>query len=346
MKVSMDDLSWETIKALPKVELHVHLDCCLSWRAVSKLLPGTDYQAFQRQFVAPAKCRNLADFLRYIDHSLSLLQTEKGLRIAVEDLFDQFKQDNVIYAEVRFAPLLHQKQGLSPGQVVSIVADAVSGCIVETGIDARIILCALRHFSAAQSIETAELVEKFQLNGVAALDLAADEARFTLANHVLAFAFARQRGLFRTAHAGEARGADSIRETLAELQPTRIGHGVRSIEDAALPEELKNLGIHLEVCPSCNVQIDLFETHAHHPVERLFRAGVSLGINTDSRTLTSINLTDEYARLHQTFAWGVPEFYQCNRQALAAAFLSRSERQTLLERLEAGYKPWLTQEKK
>jgi adenosine deaminase len=325
------------IQALPKIELHVHLDCCLSWKAVSRLLPGTDWNSYRDCYSGPAKCKDLATLLRSIDHSLVLLQTGEGLRIAVEDLFDQFQQDHILYAEIRFAPLLHQRLGLAAVETVSIVESAVSRCSAETGISARVILCTLRHFTLEQSMETARLVDQFRGTNVVALDLAADEAGFPLTNHVPAFTFARGRAIPRTAHAGEARGAESVWETLAHLYPCRIGHGVRSIEDPALLAELKKQGIHLEICPSCNVQIDLYKTFEEHPVDRLFRAGVSVGINTDGRTLTSLSLTDEYERLHRNFGWGIAHFHQCNRDALDASFLEKGERQSIRELLEAGY---------
>ncbi|MBP7867288.1 MAG: adenosine deaminase [Acidobacteria bacterium] len=332
-------LSREAIAALPKVELHVHLDCCLSYDAVARLAPGTTREAYRRDFVGPARCIDLAAFLRHIDRSLALLQTEEGLRVAVEDLFGQFVADRVLYAEVRFAPLLHLRKGLAADVVVATVAAAVERCTLETGVEARVILCTLRHYSEAQGLETARLAERFRGTAVAALDLAADEAGFPLREHVAAFSFARERGIARTAHAGEARGAESVRETLTQLRPMRLGHGVRSVEDPALVGELAAHRVHLEVCPSCNVQIGLFPSHAAHPVDRLFRAGVSVGINTDSRTLTDVTLTGEYERLRDAFGWGLPEFYLCNRNALDAAFLDDAVHARLMERLEAGYAP-------
>lgn len=329
----------EAIAALPKVELHVHLDCCLSFRAVERLAPGTTPEAYRRGYVGPARCTDLAGFLRHIDNSLALLQTEGGLRTAVEDLFDQFLADRVLYAEIRFAPLLHLREGMAAEQVVAVVAATVERCTGATGVEARVILCTLRHYTAEQSLETARLAERFRGTVVTALDLAADEAGFPLDPHIAAFAFARERGIARTAHAGEARGAASVRETLARLHPLRLGHGVRSVEDPALVEDLAACRVHLEICPSCNVQIGIFPTHAAHPVDRLLRAGVSVGINTDSRTLTDVTLTDEYERLRDTFGWGPPEFYLCNRNALAAAFLDDTVRARLMERLEAGYAP-------
>jgi adenosine deaminase len=326
-------LSRKEIELLPKVELHVHLDCCLSFDVVSKLKPGITREKYNTDFIGANKYKNLADFLKLIDNSLELMQTEKGLRLVTQDLFQQFKQENVIYAEMRFAPLLHLQQGLTSEEAVRIVEESVSRCVQETGIEARIILCTLRHHTQEQSMTTVKLAEQFQGTRVAALDLSADEAGFPLYAHISTFDYARQNGIHCTAHAGEAKGPESVWETLEHFKPSRIGHGVRSIEDPNLVEELKKKNIHLEVCPSCNVQIDVFDTYAVHPIDRLYNAGVSVGINTDGRTISNISLTDEYQRLQQTFGWGIEHFLRCNRNALEASFLPKEKKQQLEKKL-------------
>ena len=101
-------------KKLPKVELHLHLDCSLSYTIVSKLDPSITPNDYQSDFVAPAKCENLMDFLTRVPHSLALIQTKKQLHLVTIDLFEQLRADNVLYAEIRFAPLLHTEKGLSP----------------------------------------------------------------------------------------------------------------------------------------------------------------------------------------------------------------------------------------
>ncbi len=328
-----NQLSRKEIELLPKVELHVHLDCCLSFDVVSGLIPGITREKYRKDFIGASKYKNLADFLELIGNSLELMQTGKGLGLVTQDLFQQFKQENVIYAEIRFAPLLHLQQGLTPGEVVRIVEEAVSQCVEETGIEARIILCTLRHHTKEQSMTTVKLAEQFQDTRVAALDLSADEAGFPITAHIPAFEYARQKGIHCTAHAGEAKGPGSVWETLEHLKPSRIGHGVRSIEDSKLVEALKKKNIHLEVCPSCNVQIDVFDTYADHTIDRLYNAGVSVGINTDSRTVTNISLTDEYERLQQVFGWGTEHFLKCNQNALAAAFLPAEIKEILEENL-------------
>lgn len=332
-KHSQNDLTFEEIRALPKVELHVHLDCCLSYDVVSKLKPGITQDMYRDQFIAPAKCKNLADFLARIDSSIDLMQTEKALHLVTEDLFKQLKKDTVMYAEIRFAPLQHLKNGLTPDEVVDIVEHAVSEASKETGVEARIILCTLRHFTQKQSLRTAKLLEDFRGTHVAAMDLAADEAGFPIYKHIDAFQYIMHRFIPCTAHAGEAKGPESVRETLEQLKPSRIGHGVRSIEEPQLVQELKEKNIHLEICPSCNVQIDIYDTYENHPVDALYRAGVPISINTDARTTTNITLSDEYERLRRTFGWGKQDFLQCNLNALDAAFLADCKKEQLKQRM-------------
>jgi adenosine deaminase len=322
--------------SLAKVELHLHLDCSLSYRVVSRLAPSVSRQEFDAEFVAPPQCSSLADFLMRAPRGFQLMQSEEALRLVVEDLFEQLAADNVIYAEIRYAPLLHLAGGLTPEAVVSIVDRATEQCIRATGIEARLILCTLRHYDMAQSLLTAHLVDRFKGTRVVALDIAGDEAGYSIDAHIPAYHYAIEHGLNRTAHAGEARGADSVWETLRAFQPSRIGHGVRSSEDASLVEHLRRERIHLEVCPSSNVQTRTCLSYDQHPVDRLLRAGVSLGISTDTRTITNVTLKQEYARLREHFGWGDEELLTCNREALRAAFLDDSTRARLLGQLTAA----------
>jgi adenosine deaminase len=322
------------LRSLPKIELHLHLDCSLSFQAVSALAPSISREEYQRDYIAPARCANLADFLTRAPKGFHLMQTEDSLRLVTEDVFRQLIDDGVIYAEIRFAPLLHTERGLNPERVVAVVERMVERLIRETGMQAGLILCTLRHFSEAQSLLTAQLVEKFRGSRVVALDLAGDEAGFPLDAHVGAYRYAREHGLFRTAHAGEGLGPESVWETLRLLDPHRIGHGTRSIEDPKLVEHLRREHIHLEICPSANVQIiPSIGSMEEHPIDRLYRAGVSLNVNSDSRMLTPTNLTREYESLQLTFNWTKQDFLRANLMGLDAAFVDVEMKQRLRKRL-------------
>jgi adenosine deaminase len=325
------------MERLPKIELHLHLDCSLSYSVVARLDPSITRERYESEFIAPPKCTSLADFLTRAPRGFQLMQDEESLRLVVEDLFEQLARDGVIYAEIRHAPLLHTERGMHPADIVAAIDRATESCIRSTGIEARLILCTLRHFSATQSFETARLVETFQGSRVVALDIAGDEKGFAIDAHVPAFRHSMEHGLSRTAHAGEARGAESVWETLERLRPSRIGHGVRSAEDASLVEHLRSHRIHLELCPSSNVQTRAVLSYREHPIDSLYRAGVSLGINTDARTITNISLSQEYSRLHDHFGWGNREFLACNLAALRAAFVEDSIKDSLARKVSDAY---------
>lgn len=316
-------------KTLPKAELHLHLDCSLSYAVVSHINPSIILDEYQNEFIAPARCTNLVDFLTRAPKAIALMQTEDQLRLVTFDVFEQLQRDNVLYVEIRFAPLLHTEKGLTPENVVEIIEDATAKASQSTGIEARLILCTLRHFTTEQSLQTVKLVERFKGTHVAALDIAGDEAGFPLTAHITAFHYARQNSIPYTAHAGEASGPESVWETLKQLHPSRIGHGVRSIEDPTLIEHLKKEGIHLEVCPTSNLQTNMYDTYADHPIDKLYASGLSLSVNTDTRTITNITLTQEYEKLHQVFGWDKNHFLQCNLNAIHSAFLPQTTKQHL-----------------
>jgi adenosine deaminase len=326
------------LKSLPKIELHLHLDCSLSYEAVSHLAPEVTREEYQTDYVAPAKCTNLADFLKRAPKGFQLMQDEYSLRHVTEDVFRQLKNDGVVYAELRFAPLLHVQQGLTPERVVQIVDRATEELIAQTGVEVRLILCTLRHFTETQSMVTAELVKQFQGSRVVALDIAGDEAGFPINPHIEAYRYAREHNLLRTAHAGEGAGPESVWETLRLLQPMRIGHGVRSVEDQRLVEFLAQERIHLEVCPSSNVQIlPSINDWSEHPVHKLLRLGVALNINSDTRMLNPVTLTSEYEGLTKTFGWGMEEFLKTNLMAADAAFVEDDVKQKLRKTMVESY---------
>ena len=327
-----------TLSALPKVELHIHLDCSLSYQVVRTISPDITFQIYQSDFIAPEKCKSLSDFLSCAASAIGLMQTREHLQLVVRDLFDQLASENVIYAEIRFAPLLHTSGGLQPEEIVESVADAVVRCIEETGVRAGIILCTLRHYSEKQSMETVKLVRQCMSSlPLVGFDLAADEAGFPIEAHKKAFLYAIRHDIPRTAHAGEARGPASIWETLEHLQPARIGHGVRCIEDPKLVEHIAASQIHLEVCPSCNIQTNIFDTYCDHPVDVLYRSGVSLGINTDARTLVNMSLSQEYQTLIDVFNWSVTDLLQCNMNAVDHSFADQEEKKILKDILRSAY---------
>lgn len=335
--IACNDQRKVDVAALPKIELHQHMDCSLSFEVVQKLNPAITYDAYRRDFVAPAKCTDLADYITRAVKAVDLMQTAEQLRLVTLDVIKQLQKDNVIYAELRFAPLQHLQQGLTPLRVVQVVNDAVEEGIRQTGVQVGIILCTLRHYSSMQSMETVMLVEQFKGTHVVGFDIAADEAGFPVDNHISAFKYAHEKGIPCTAHAGEAKGAASVWETLEHFRPSRIGHGVRSIEDASLMAYLRKHDIHLEVCPTSNIQTAIYDSIADHTVDKIYQSGVSMSINTDARTISDVSLTSEYRLLEAVFHWEKAHFLRCNLEAIDHAFTSEANKRLLREKLIKGY---------
>lgn len=327
-----------TLQQLPKIELHLHLDCGLSFEVVSKIDSSITRERWLDEFVAPAKCHDLSDFLTRAVKGYKLMQTREQIQWVIHDLFNQLSANNVIYAEIRFAPLQHLEKGLEPTEVVAIATGGLEAAIELTGIEARLILCTLRHYSEAQSMQTVRLVEQFIGGKVAGFDIAADEAGYPIDNHVSAFRYAKEKGIPCTAHAGEACGPESVWETLEFFEPSRIGHGVRSIEDPELVEYLKRKQVHLEICPACNIQVDLYPNYQDHPIDKLYRQGVSLSVNTDAPTIVNTTLTKEYESLQSVFGWTAADLYHCNHNAIEAAFITDSLKDALKEKIKQAYK--------
>lgn len=323
-------------RKLPKIELHCHLDACVrieTARDIGRELGLPLPERLEDALLAPEVCGDLLDYIRRIDLALEVMQRAPDLTRVAGELVEDLAQDGVIYAEVRFAPQLHMRRGLTLQAVVDAVDTGLAFAADRHGIVVGLILCALRQ----QPAEVAEQVARLAVANrgrVCALDLAADEANFPhAAPYVAAFRIAREAGLHVTAHAGENAGAWSMREALDLLGAERIGHGVRIEEDAELVERVRAEGVALDMCPRSNVQTRAVASLAAHPIDRLLRRGLRVTVSTDGRTTSDTTLTAEFERLRGAFGWGPDEFAACQRNAAHAAFAPEATRQALLARL-------------
>jgi len=127
------DAQGQKDKDLPKVELHLHLDCSLSYEVVKEIKPTITYEEYRESFIAPPKCTDLADYITRAIKGFELMQTKDQLRLVTLDLFKQLKMDHVVYAEIRFAPLQHIFKGLTPNEVVQTVNQATEEGIKNMG---------------------------------------------------------------------------------------------------------------------------------------------------------------------------------------------------------------------
>lgn len=280
------------------------------------------------------KCADLNEYLSFAMNAIALMQTKEQLAIVTNDLIDQLEADNVIFAEIRFAPFLHIKNGLKPNEVVETVLNEVAHRSDSGKIKLGVILCTLRSFPVDLSLATVELIASYRDLGIVGFDIAGDESGYALQDHLPAFLKAKSFGIPITAHSGEALGAQSVEETIRLLNPNRIGHGTRSVEDDLVLNEIINKKIHLEVCPGSNVQTNVIDLLSDHPVTTFKQKGVSFSINTDGRTICDTTLSKEWEALSHTFGWGLQEWYEASLHAIDHAFTDEQTKTLLRQKID------------
>lgn len=326
-----------SFKELPKIELHLHLDCCLSFDVVKIIDPNITPDIYNKSFIASSNCSSLSEYISCADKAIELMQTKDNLELIIEDLFKQLKDDNVIYCEIRFAPLLHCEKGLDPEKVMHIVCESALLNSKKYNVDYGLILCTLRHYTKEQSMKTIKLVKEFSLNGVVGFDIAADEAGYSLDNHVDAFNYAKENKLNITAHAGEAKGSESIWETIENLHATRIGHGVRCTEDSGLVNFLAENNYHLEICLTSNLKTKTFNNFLEHTLNQINDSSISLSLNTDGRTISNTTLSKEYLIAYKEFNWDLKKLKKTNLEAIKFSFSSEETKDKLIKIINSSY---------
>ena len=242
------------------VDLHIHLDGALSLdncKSIAKLqnisLPSDE--EILNMISLSENCRNLEEFLTKFDFPLSLLQTSIGIKNAIKNLLNELEKQGLIYVEIRFAPQLHTKKGLTQEEVVLSAISAIKS----EKIKCNLILCCMRNNNNyEENIQTVSLAKKYLDKGVCAIDLAGAEKLYKTKNFKYVFDYAKELGIPFTIHAGEADGSESV-YTAIEYGAKRIGHGVRSIEDSNLVKEIASKNITLEVCPSSNICTSVYK---------------------------------------------------------------------------------------
>jgi adenosine deaminase len=330
------------LEAMPKAELHLHLDGSVRIDTALELArsrgieaPGT-WREMYAALVAPMPCRDQAELLQAFDLPIALMQDAEALERITAELVESKAAENVRYVEIRWGPLLHVARGLSLEDGIAAVVRGAEDGARRTGAVVRLIATALRSHEPDDNLRLAEAASRFRDRGLTGWDLAGPEARFPdpLA-HGRAFAAARAGGLRITVHAGEWGGADQVRRSLV-VEPERIAHGEATSDDPSLVRELAERGVCLDLCPTSNVQAGIVPSLGDHALVRLHRAGAPVTLSTDDTTVSDVTLTEEYARAVRHIGLTLPELWAIDRFALDVAFADEAT----LAPLKASFDAW------
>ena len=323
----------EKIKQIPKTELHLHLDGSVGMET-AKRLSGKTEEEIRKLMVAPDKCEDLADYLTKFDFPISLMQTKENLTAISKEVVDNLANQNVMYAEIRFAPMFHTGKGLSYDEIVESVLEGLNQ---NDKIKANLILCLMRGMSDEENIKTLKTAQKYLGKGVCAIDLAGDEGHHPVEEYAQYFRKAKELGIPYTIHSGEAGPASEVKRSV-ELGAKRIGHGIHVEEDPDIVDFVKENKALLEVCPTSNVQTNAVSDFTSHPIRKLFDSGVMVSLNTDNSTVSNVSITEEYEKAANEFGFTLNDFKTMNMYALDRAFVTPEEREVLKRKYEERFK--------
>lgn len=302
-------------------------------------LPADDEDGLARWF----RFRDFEHFVQVYLTCSKALRKPEDFQLLVADFLAEQARQNIVHTEAHFTIGTHLTNGVDGDEVLAALEETIREGEERLGVRLRLIPDIVRNVGPALADRTLEWALAGRGRGVVALGLSGSEARFANEPFREHFATAAREGLHRVAHAGEHAGPESIRSVLEVCGAERIGHGVRTVEDPALMAELADRGIPLEVCPSSNICLGVVPELAHHPFDRLARAGCRVTVNSDDPAFFDTTLTGEYLRLARTFGYGPEELAGLALAGLGAAFLTADERAPLearfhdeIERLRRG----------
>lgn len=311
------------------IELHLHLDGSLRPETVWELakeqnikLPANTVDEVRDQMQVPEDCRTLEEYLTRFDLPLLVLQTREALERAAFELTEDLAKEGVTYAEIRFAPQLSIKGGMTQEQAVEAAIEGVKrGMEQYPSICVGLILCCMRGEDNEEwNLQTVEAAKKYLGDVVCAVDIAGAESLYPTERFAPVFEKVREYGLPSTIHAGEAAGPESMKTALA-FGAKRIGHGVAAVEDPKLVRRLIEEQITLEVCVTSNYQTKVVPSIEAHPIRRLFNAGVRVTVNSDNRTVSNTNVRKELDILRNVFGFKEQEIEKMEEYAWEARFL-------------------------
>ncbi|GAB4122335.1 MAG: adenosine deaminase [Roseiflexaceae bacterium] len=325
------------IRALPKVELHVHLEGSIQPETLLELaqrnhepLPATTVAGLRDWY-------QFRDFPHFVQVYLAIsrcIRTPEDLELIGRAFLAGQAAQNILYSEVTFTAYTHYQHYQIPYRdQLAALNRARHWAEQQLGVSMGLIIDIARETSPEQGGVVADWVIDSYGDGVVALGLGGYEVGHPPEKHAAAFERARAAGVPVVLHAGETAGPESIRGALAQGS-VRIGHGVRCIEDRALMDELRDRQIPLEVCPSSNVCLGVVPSLAEHPLPELLAAGLYVTINSDDPPMFNTSMTDELLRVQAAFGLEVAVIQELMRQSARASLLPATAKHLLLARID------------
>ena len=318
---------------LPKAEIHCHIEGAAAPDLVLKQAAkyGVDMSAHIRD--GAYVWHDFTSFLAAYDAAAALFRTADDYALLADHYLTSIAREGAIYAEFFTSPDHAVHAGLSPEDYHAGLAAGMDRARAKTGIESRMIVTGVRHFGVESVESAARFAAKADRRYITGFGMAGEERFGDMEDYVRAFEIARESGLGITVHAGELMGWESVASALDHIRPSRIGHGVRAIENPDLVRRIADEGVVLECCPGSNIALKVFPDFASHPFLRLRDAGCKVTLNADDPPYFHTSLGREYQIAREHFGLDDKALLKITATAIEAAFIDRQTRASLMAKL-------------
>ncbi len=325
------------IRAMPKVELHLHIEGSLEPELMLALAERNG-QALRFDSVEDVRqayhFSDLQSFLDIYYEGMRVLLREQDFYDLTRAYLERAHAQHVRHTEIFFDPQAHTDRGVAFETVISGIHHALEDAAEDLGITSKLILCFLRHLPAASAMKTLEQALAFK-EWFIGVGLDSSEVGHPPEQFTEVFDRARAEGLLTVAHAGEEGPPAYIWGALDHLHARRIDHGVRCVEDPALVERLRAERVPLTVCPLSNVKLRVFDTMADHNLKRLLDLGLCASVHSDDPPYFGGYITENFLAVHQALDLNRDDVIQLAKNAIEAAFLPAEEKRGLMAEFDA-----------
>lgn len=315
-----------------KAELHVHLEGTATPALVKKLAAKNGTQLDPTTFKSDGEFAwsTFWEFLDCYDKAASTIISKDDYRLVTYDYLARCAREDVIYVEMFSSPDHAAEAGMTYNDHLEGIAAGIEDAYRDFGIIGRIIVTCVRHLGPEKSLRVATAFVDNPHPYVVGFGMGGDEAQFHPGDFAEAFNLAHRAGYQTTTHAGEFGGPESIRASLDHLPVSRIGHGVRAIEDVGLLEEIANHKIPLELCPGSNVSTGLFGSRQSHPFGKIMEAGCIVTLSSDDPPYFATSVGYEYEQAAKYYDLEKNDLEDITRNAIRAAFCDDDLKERLL----------------
>jgi len=327
------------IKALPKIEQHVHLvgsttPETLRWLA-DKSDAGQSFNSTEeiRRFF---QYRDFAHFIAVYTTVVNLITEEAQFERITYEMLKNEARCNVRYVEASFSAPDHVRRGLDYGKMLDAINKAVNHAHREFGVECNLRIDLVRNYGPDAGMKTLDWIERKNDN-IVSIDIGGNEEQFPPKPFATVYQRAKRMGLHLTAHAGEAAGAQSVWDAIEDLNVEHVGHGLAAAKDPALMEHIFKQGITIETCPMSNVKTGVVSDLKNHPVRTFFNRGINVTVNSDDPSMFDTDMNNEYLQLHRKLKFTIPQLFKLSLNAIDSCFLAPERKTKMRESFTKEY---------